>query len=64
MDGCGYLSGRISVSRFNRCLHQRAGAEDQEIALERRQPKRSAEGCERRTVAAIIRLWRCGQLKI
>jgi hypothetical protein len=56
MDGCGYLSGRISVSRFNRCLHQRAGAEDQEIALERRQPKGGAEGCERRTVAAIVRL--------
>jgi hypothetical protein len=56
MDGCGYLSGRISVSRFNRCLHQRASAEDQEIALERRQPKGGAEGCERRTVAAIVRL--------
>ena len=24
MHGCGYLSGRISVSRFNRRLHQRA----------------------------------------
>ena len=24
MHGCGYLSGRISVSRFNRRLHQLA----------------------------------------